>query len=101
MYMSFYAPNSLQLIASMFGYGGIKVWHGHNLDHKTSPASKVLSTLTLARIRVILLPSETRSLPVVVDILYKVLAQARVSLLRLCLVRPLLLRDVLLFASHN
>lgn len=40
--------HNLQLIPSMFGHGGLKVRHGHDLDHKTSPTSKVLSTLTLA-----------------------------------------------------
>lgn len=46
-----------------------EIWHGHDLYHQTGPTSKVLRALAHARLSVVLLPCETRLLPVLVDVL--------------------------------
>lgn len=72
-----------------------QIRHGHDLDDQTRPASKVLGALTLARLRVVLLPCETRLLPALEDGVDKVLTQSGVEVLSLGLVGPGLGCDIL------
>ena len=57
---------------SMLDPSAAQVRHPHNLDYQTRPTSKVLRSLPCSRFRIILLPSETRLLPLVEDILNKI-----------------------------
>jgi hypothetical protein len=43
-----------------------QIRHRHDLDHQARPASKMLRTLALARLRIILLPREARLLPALI-----------------------------------
>lgn len=72
-----------------------QIRHGHNLDHQTRPASKVLGALTLTRLRVVLLPCETRLLPALEDGVDKILTQSGVEVLGLGLVGAGLGCDIL------
>lgn len=73
----------------------LQVIHGHNLDHQTRPARKVLVALSRARLRVVLLPREARFLPALEDGVDEVLAQANVQLAGLFAVRTALRGKVL------
>lgn len=64
-----------------------EVRHGHHVHHHTGPAGKVLCSLSLASVRVILLPSESSLLPLSKDIFNQILAQLRVHFPSLFLVR--------------
>lgn len=72
-----------------------QIRHGHDLDHQTRPAGEVLGALTLACLRVVLLPCETSLLPALEDGVDKVLAQTGVEVLGLGLVGTGLGCDVL------
>jgi hypothetical protein len=61
--------------------------HGHHVHHHTGPAGKVLCPLAIARVRVVLFPSESSSLPLAEDILDQILPQIGIHLPRLFLVR--------------
>ena len=76
--------HNLQLFMSLAA--DLDFGHGQNLYHETGPASKVLSALTLARLRVILFPSESSLLPALVHRLDQVLAERIIHLLGLLLV---------------
>lgn len=65
---------TLDLISSDFR-------HSHDLNNQAGPTSKVLSTLTSARVRIILFPSETSLFPALVDGVDEVLAEGGVEFL--------------------
>lgn len=50
--------------------------HGHDLDDEAGPAGKVLRALALARLRVVLLPGESRLFPAAVDCVDQVAPEA-------------------------
>lgn len=77
-----------------------QVLHGHDLDHQTGPARKVLGALAGTRLGVVLLPCEARVDPGLVDGFDEVLAQARVQVSGLGLVGAFLLGGVL-FGGWN
>lgn len=54
--------------------------HVHNLNDQTCPACEMLGALTLACLRVILLPGKTRLFPLLEDVLNDILAQFGVDL---------------------
>lgn len=64
-----------------------QIRHGHHVHHHTGPAGKVLCPLAIARVRVVLFPSEPSLLPLAEDILDQILPQVAVHLPRLFLVR--------------
>lgn len=72
-----------------------QIRHGHHVHHHTSPAGKVLCSLAIARVRVVLFPSESSPLPLAEDIFDQILPQVRVHLSRLFLVRTRNRRSVL------
>lgn len=78
-----------------------QVLHGHDLDDKTGPARKVLGALAGARLGVVLLPREARLGPGLVDGLDEVLAQARVQVSGLGLVRAFLFGGILFFGESE
>ena len=71
------------------------IFHGHDFDHQTSPASEVLRALTFARLRVVLFPGEAGLFPVAVDSLNNVLTQACVQIAGRLLVGTVLGSNVL------
>ena len=73
--LSYLFPASLQFIPDRLA---TQVWHSHNLDNQTSPTSKVLCPLALARLRIVLLPRETCLLPTLVNSVDEVLAEVGV-----------------------
>lgn len=72
-----------------------QIRHGHDLNHQTRPAGKVLGALTLARLRVVLLPCETRLLPALENGVDQILTESGVEVLGLGLVGAGLGCDVL------
>lgn len=72
-----------------------QIIHGHDFDHQARPPSKVLRPLTLARLRVVLLPSKARFLPALVHRVYDVLPQSSVQVLGLLFVGTILRCNVL------
>ncbi len=88
----------LQLIMRLLA---LQVLHGHNLDHQTRPAGKMLRALPRARLRIVLLPRVARLLPAVVHGVDQVLAQANVQVARLLAVRAALRGKVLCRSVSN
>lgn len=76
----------LQLIMALLRAGG-QIGHGHHLHHHTGPAGEVLGPLSVSGLGVILLPGKSGLLPLLEDILNKVLAQVGIQLTSLFLVR--------------
>ena len=72
-----------------------QIRHTHNLHHHARPSREMLRSLALSCLGVVLLPREARSLPIVKDVLYKVLAEVSVQLCGLCFVWARCLCDVL------
>jgi hypothetical protein len=66
-----------------------KILHIHNLHHQTRPPGKVLGTLTLACLRVVLLPRKTCVFPFSEDVLNQVFAKFVVDFGCLCFVGAL------------
>lgn len=87
-----YIDGALQFVAYMII---TQILHSHNLDHQTRPSREMLSALTSARVRVILLPGKASLLPALVDRLHEVLTQIRVELTSLVYVRTVLRSDIL------
>lgn len=72
----------------MSGLSGTRQFrHGHHIHHHTGPAGKVLCPLAIARVGVVLFPSESSPLPLAEDIIDQILPQVGVHLPRLFLVR--------------
>ena len=57
----------------------LQIRHPHNLDDQARPAGEMLRALSLARLRVILLPGETRLFPALIHGVYDVLAELGVE----------------------
>lgn len=91
----------LQLISRMSLPGSGKILHGHDLDHQTGPASKVLRPLALARLGVVLFPREARLLPALVHRVDNVSAQTAVQVPGRLLVRAVLGCNVLWFTPES
>lgn len=51
-----------------------KVRHIHNFHHQTRPSGEMLGTLTLARLRIVLLPGKARVFPLLEDVINQVFA---------------------------
>ncbi len=54
----------------------VQVRHGHDLDHKTSPAGEMLGPLACSGLRVILFPSKAGGIPGFEDGVHNVSPQA-------------------------
>lgn len=78
-----------------------QIRHRHNLHHQTRPTRKMLRALSGARLGIILLPRETRSFPLVVDIFHEVFAESGVDVGGLRFVGPALGCDVLFVVSSR
>lgn len=57
-----------------------QIRHRHYLDHQTRPAGEMLRSLTSTSVWIILLPCKTSLLPLLKDILNKILPQRGVNL---------------------
>lgn len=57
-----------------------QIGHAHNLDHQARPSGEMLRSLTLACLRIILLPRKTCFHPLVVDGLDEIEAETAIQL---------------------
>lgn len=88
---SAFGQTRLQLIPNP----SLQIRHTHNLNHQARPAREVLRALSLARLRIVLLPREASLFPALVHGAYEVFAERGVEFLGLGLVRAFLLGNFL------